>query len=85
MVPRYEVLGPVFFALNAGVPSLDITMANNLPSAGTVTTLFKDRLICPTAHETELLAESKLPLLSYNAPVILPPAQLAPPTSIVIA
>ena len=35
-------------------------------------------------HETVLLAESKLPLLSYNAPLIVPLEAQPAPTSIVI-
>jgi len=81
--PRYAVLVPVFAALNCALPPLDITMAHILPSAGTATALFKVTFICPVVHEIELVAESKLPLLSYSAPLRVSPPQLAP-TSIVI-
>src|SRR5437879_4779604 len=58
-------------------------MAHNLPLAGTVTALLNVTFIFPVIHEIELLAESKLPLVSYNAPSRLSLPQLAP-TSIVI-
>src|SRR5438445_7451629 len=60
-------------------------MAHNLPLAGTVTALFNVTFIFPVIHEIELLAESKLPLLSYNAALRLSPPQLAPTSMVIVS
>src|SRR5438477_7692997 len=59
-------------------------MAHNLPFAGTVTALLNVTFIFPVVHEIELLAESKLPLVSYSAPSRLSLPQLAPTSTVII-